>query len=61
MDVLSVTLTVSVCLTLIFVISFAAHLLSGKGGAVERDSLLPLEEDTRPVPHTTAIPIETRK
>jgi hypothetical protein len=60
MDVLSVTLTVSVCLTLIFVISFAAYLLSGKGGAVERDSLLPLDEDTRPA-LTNTLPSDTNK
>jgi len=46
MNVLSVTLIVSLCLTGIFVAAFLFTHLRRKDSGPERESLLPLEEDT---------------
>jgi hypothetical protein len=53
MEVLAVTLTISICLTLVFVASFAAHLRCQKGNSIEHDSLLPLDEDSGATPQLT--------
>lgn len=45
MNVLSVTLIVSLCLTAIFVAAFLYSHLRRKDSGPEHDALLPLEED----------------
>lgn len=46
MNVLSVTLVVSLCLTAIFVAAFLYSHLRQRDSGPERESLLPLEDDT---------------
>ena len=54
MNVLSVTLIVSLCLTCIFVAAFLYSHLRRRDSGPERESLLPLEEDlpAKPAPVT---------
>ena len=46
MNVLSVTLVVSLCLTAIFVAAFLYSHLRQRDSGPERESLLPLDDDT---------------
>lgn len=50
MNVLAVTLTVSLCLTAIFVAAFLRSHLRHRDAGPEHDSLLPLEDDAPPDP-----------
>lgn len=50
MNVLLVTLTVSLCLSAIFVCAFLGSHLRGRDTGPEHDSLLPLDDDTPAIP-----------
>lgn len=54
MEVLALTILVSVCLAGIFIACFAAELRRGRHSSPERDSLLPLDDSpaAKPIPAT---------
>ena len=56
MNVLSVTLIVSLCLTAIFVAAFLYSHLRRRDSGPERESLLPLEEDLTATPAPVSFP-----
>jgi len=45
MDVLALTILISVCLAAIFIVCFVAELKRGKRRGIEHVSLLPLDDD----------------
>lgn len=54
MNVLALTILVSTCLAGIFVVCFAAECRRRSRSSLERDSLLPLNDEPAPLPATTA-------
>jgi len=48
MDVLALTIFISICLAGIFIVCFAAEWRRSKHSSPERDSLLPLDDDPPP-------------
>lgn len=52
MDVLALTILVSTCLAGIFVVCFAAECRRRRRSSLERDSLLPLNDEPAPVKTT---------
>lgn len=50
MNVLALTILISVCLAAIFIVCFVAELKRGKRRGIEHVSLLPLDDDTLSTP-----------
>jgi hypothetical protein len=51
MDVVPLTLTISLCLVFTFVVFFLREQARGRASSAERDSLLPLAEETSRLAH----------
>ena len=58
MAVVPLTLTISLCLVFTFVVFFLREHARGRLSSAERDSLLPLAEETPRIAHATA-PLDT--
>lgn len=54
MDVVPLTLTISLCLVFTFVLFFLREQGRGRVSSIERDSLLPLAEETPALAHAKA-------
>jgi len=54
MPVVPLTLTISLCLVLTFIVFFLREHARGKVSSADRDSLLPLAEETPRLAHATA-------
>jgi hypothetical protein len=55
MSVVPLTLTISLCLVFTFVIFFLCEQAQGRVSSAERDSLLPLAEETSRLAHAPAL------
>jgi hypothetical protein len=56
MDVVPLTLTISLCLVFTFVVFFLREQARGRVSSAERDSLLPLAEETPRLAHAPTSP-----
>lgn len=52
MNVLALTILISVCLAAIFIVCFIAELKRNKNRGIEQDALLPLDDDTSLTSHS---------
>jgi hypothetical protein len=56
-NVLSLTIFISTCLALVFIVCFAMEIRRSRRSSPERDSLLPLEADEAPAAPSKTNPL----
>lgn len=61
MPVVPLTLTISLCLVFTFIVFFLREHARGRVSSAERDSLLPLADETRRLARVAATPVDSRR